>query len=59
MRCLVQRPVVTGLTLLAAAALAVSGCSKSSSNHPAAGCLSGHAAAGTAGSAPGGSANPG
>jgi alcohol dehydrogenase (cytochrome c) len=58
MRCLVQRPAVAGLTLLVAAGLAVGGCS-GSSNHSAAGCLSRHAAAGTAGSAPGSPANPG
>jgi alcohol dehydrogenase (cytochrome c) len=58
MRCLVQRPVVAGLTLLVAAALAVSGCSGSSSHSAATNCLSRPAAAGTAGSTPSGSSNP-
>src|SRR5450755_5048714 len=59
MRCFVQRPVVAGVTLLVAAGLAVGGCSsKSSSSSSTASCFARHAAAGTAGSAPGGSPDP-
>src|SRR5450755_1707537 len=59
MRCFVQRPVVAGVTLLVAAGLAVGGCSsKSSSSSSTASCFTRHAAAGTAGSAPGGSPDP-
>src|ERR1022692_2303721 len=59
MRCFVQRPAVAGVVLLVAAGLAVGGCSsKSSSSSSTASCFAKHAAAGTAGSAPGGSPDP-
>jgi alcohol dehydrogenase (cytochrome c) len=58
MRFFVKRPAVASVTLLVAAGLAVSGCGKSSSGSSTASCFAKHAAAGTASSAPGGSANP-
>jgi outer membrane protein assembly factor BamB len=49
---------VAGVALLAVAGLAVGGCGGSSGSSSTTGCFSQHAAAGTAGSAPGGSPNP-
>jgi len=57
-RCFVTRTGVAGVTLLAAAGLAAGGCASSTSSSSVAGCLAKPAAAGTAGSGPGGSANP-
>jgi alcohol dehydrogenase (cytochrome c) len=51
------RPTVAGMSLVAAAGLAVGGCG-SSGNSSVASCFAKHAAAGTAGSAPSGSPNP-
>ncbi len=57
MRCFVKRTAVTSVTLLVAASLAVAGCG--STSHPdVASCFARHAAAGQAGTAPGGPANP-
>ena len=57
MRCPVTRPAVVGVTLTAAAGLAVAGCS-SSANSSVANCSAQHAAAGQASSAPAGQPNP-
>ena len=57
MRCPVNRPAVVGVTLTAAAGLAVAGCS-SSANSSVANCSAQHAAAGQASSAPAGRPNP-
>jgi hypothetical protein len=51
------RPTVAGVSLLAAAGLAVGGCG-SNSNSGGASCFAQHAAAGQARSAPSGSPNP-
>jgi outer membrane protein assembly factor BamB len=58
MRFFVQRPAVASVTLLVAAGLAVGGCASSKSHSGTASCFAKPAAAGTASSAPGGSANP-
>ena len=58
MRFFVKRPAVAGVTLLIAAGLAVGGCGSSKAHSSTASCFAKHAAAGTAGSAPGGSSNP-
>jgi alcohol dehydrogenase (cytochrome c) len=52
------RTRIAGVTLLAAAGLAVGGCATTTSSSSAPGCLAKHAAAGAAGSEPGGPANP-
>jgi alcohol dehydrogenase (cytochrome c) len=60
MKGLLARPVVVGVSVLAAAGLAVAGCS-SSPGHPSsgAGCRGRHAAPAGAGRTPGGAAGPG
>jgi outer membrane protein assembly factor BamB len=59
MRCSFNRPVVAGVSLMAAASLAVAGCASSSgSGSSTASCFARHGAASPAASAPGGSANP-
>jgi alcohol dehydrogenase (cytochrome c) len=58
MRRFVTRTGVAGVTLLAAASLAVGGCASSTSSTSAASCFGKHAAAGQATSAPSGSPNP-
>jgi alcohol dehydrogenase (cytochrome c) len=57
MKCFANRPAVVGVTLTAAAGLAVAGCS-SSANSTVANCSAQHAAAGQASSAPAGPPNP-
>ena len=58
MRFFVKRPAVASVTLLVAAGLAAGGCGSSTSSPSTASCFAKHAAAGTAGSAPGGQASP-
>jgi alcohol dehydrogenase (cytochrome c) len=58
MRFSVKRPAVACASLLVAAGLAVVGCGGSKSSVSTASCFAGHAATGTASSAPGGAPNP-
>src|ERR1700745_2758104 len=55
---LLTRTRIAGVTLMAAAGVAVGGCATTANSSSAPECLAKHAAAGAAGSEPGGPANP-